>query len=70
MYYVPFGDADAVDQQLIFCQKVGIDIAAVIMEPIQGEAGAIVPPDDFWPRIREIPNDSGVLLIADEVQTG
>jgi putrescine aminotransferase len=40
------------------------------MEPIQGEAGAIVPPDDFWPRLREITRRYGVLLIADEVQTG
>jgi putrescine aminotransferase len=40
------------------------------MEPIQGEAGAIVPPDDFWPRIRKATRDYGVLLIADEVQTG
>ena len=40
------------------------------MEPIQGEAGAIVPPDDFWPRIREATKKHGTLLIADEVQTG
>jgi putrescine aminotransferase len=40
------------------------------MEPIQGEAGAIVPPDDFWPRIRQATQHYGVLLIADEVQTG
>jgi putrescine aminotransferase len=40
------------------------------MEPIQGEAGAIVPPDDFWPRIREATRHYGTLLIADEVQTG
>jgi len=40
------------------------------MEPIQGEAGAIVPPEDFWPRLREITRRYGVLLIADEVQTG
>ncbi len=40
------------------------------MEPIQGEAGAIVPPDDFWPRIRKATKEHGVLLIADEVQTG
>ena len=40
------------------------------MEPIQGEAGAIVPPDDFWPRIRKACDEYGALLIADEVQTG
>ncbi len=70
VYHVPFGDADAVEKQLDICQKVGVDIAACLFEPIQGEAGAIVPPDDFWPRIREITKHYGVLLIADEVQTG
>lgn len=70
VYHVPFGDADAVERQLEICHKVGIDIAAVLFEPIQGEAGAIVPPDDFWPRVREATKQYGVLLIADEVQTG
>ncbi|RCK76150.1 MAG: Putrescine aminotransferase [Anaerolineae bacterium] len=70
VYHVPFGDADAVERQLDICKKVGIDIAAVLFEPIQGEAGAIVPPDDFWPRVRELTKHYGVLLIADEVQTG
>jgi putrescine aminotransferase len=70
IYHVPFGDAGAVERQLEICHKVGIDLAAVLMEPIQGEAGAIVPPDDFWPRIREATRNYGVLLIADEVQTG
>ncbi|MBK8050895.1 MAG: aminotransferase class III-fold pyridoxal phosphate-dependent enzyme [Anaerolineales bacterium] len=70
VYHVPYGDAGAVEKQLDICQKVGVDIAAVLMEPIQGEAGAIVPPDDFWPRLREVTRAYGVLLIADEVQTG
>lgn len=70
VYRVPFGDADAVEKQLDVCNKEGVDIAAVMFEPIQGEAGAIVPPDDFWPRVREITNLYNVLLIADEVQTG
>ena len=70
VYHVPFGDADAVEQQLEICHKVGVDIAGVLMEPIQGEAGGIVPPDDFWPRLREMTRRYGVLLIADEVQTG
>ena len=70
VYHVPFGDAAAVERQLEICDQVGIGVAAVMMEPIQGEAGAIVPPDDFWPRIRKATKDHGVLLIADEVQTG
>lgn len=70
VYHVPFGDAAAVEQQLEICEKIGVGVAAVLMEPIQGEAGGIVPPDDFWPRIRAATNKHGTLLIADEVQTG
>ncbi|MBC7876594.1 MAG: aminotransferase class III-fold pyridoxal phosphate-dependent enzyme [Anaerolineales bacterium] len=70
VYHVPFGDADAVEKQLEICEKVGIGVAAVMFEPIQGESGAIVPPDDFWPRIRKATKKYNVLLIADEVQTG
>jgi putrescine aminotransferase len=70
VYHVSYGDADAVEQQLYIAREVGNDIAAVVMEPIQGEAGAIVPPDDFWPRLRQICDEYEVLLIADEVQTG
>lgn len=69
-FYVPFGDADALEKQLEICDKVGIEIAAFIAEPIQGEAGAIVPADDYWPRVRKICDRFEILLIADEVQTG
>lgn len=68
--HVPFDNADAVEQVLAAAKTVGDDIAAVIAEPIQGEAGAMVPSDDYWPRLREICNHYDVLLIADEVQTG
>ncbi len=68
--HVPFGNARAVEQALASAKTVGADIAAVVAEPVQGEAGAIVPPDDFWPRLREICDAYDVLLIADEVQTG
>jgi len=70
VYHVPFGDAEAVEKQLEICEKVGIGVAGVMFEPIQGEAGAIVPPADFWPRIRVATQKYGTLLIADEVQTG
>ena len=70
VFHVPYGDAGAVEKQLDICREVGVEIAAVLMEPIQGEAGAIVPPDDFWPRLREVTRAYGALLIADEVQTG
>jgi putrescine aminotransferase len=70
IHFVEFGDADAVIDELYKADATGKGIAAVIMEPIQGEAGAIVPPDDFWPRIRKACDEYGTLLIADEVQTG
>jgi len=70
VYHVPFGDAEAVEKQLEICEKVGIGVAGVLFEPIQGEAGGIVPPDDFWPRVREATKRHDTLLIADEVQTG
>jgi putrescine aminotransferase len=70
IYRVPFGDAEAVEEQLERCKREQIGIAAVMFEPIQGEAGAIVPPEDFWPRVRAATRQYGTLLIADEVQTG
>ncbi|MFQ5877554.1 MAG: aminotransferase class III-fold pyridoxal phosphate-dependent enzyme [Acidobacteriota bacterium] len=70
VYFVEFGDADEVEWQLKKARDIGLDIAAVVAEPVQGEAGAVVPPDDFWPRLREICDEYDVLLIADEVQTG
>jgi len=68
--FVEFGDAEAVEDELYKADATGKGVAGVIMEPIQGEAGAVVPPDDFWPRIRKACDEYGALLIADEVQTG
>lgn len=67
VYRVPFGDAAAVEEMLA---SHAAEIAAVVLEPIQGEAGAVVPPDDFLPRVRAACDAHDVLLIADEVQTG
>jgi ornithine--oxo-acid transaminase len=61
---VPFGDADAV------ADAIDDDTVAVLIEPIQGEAGIIVPPDHFLPRVREICTERNVLMIADEIQSG
>lgn len=62
--HVPFGDADALAKTL------DDNTAAVIIEPIQGEGGVIIPPDDFLPKVRQMCDEIGALLIADEVQTG
>jgi putrescine aminotransferase len=45
-------------------------VAAMIGEPVIGAGGVIVPPDDYWPRVRELLERHGILLIADEVVTG
>jgi len=45
-------------------------VAAIFVEPIQGEGGYLVPPDDFLPRLRELTKKHGILLVADEVQSG
>ncbi|MER3502257.1 MAG: putrescine aminotransferase [Candidatus Fervidibacterota bacterium] len=62
--HVPFGDKEALQR------VVDEETAAVIVEPIQGEGGVIVPPDDFLPFIRQVCDEVGALLIVDEVQTG
>jgi 4-aminobutyrate aminotransferase len=55
----------------IFVHLVAPDeVAAVIVEPIQGEGGYIVPPDVFLQRLRELTSRHGILLIVDEVQSG
>ena len=68
--HVPYGDADALEKQVASASFSGEEIAAVILEPILGEGGVIIPPDDYFPRVRKLCDRYGVLLIADEVQTG
>jgi len=59
-------ELDLTFHQLIYPDRV----AAIIVEPVLGEGGYIVPPPGFLPRLREITRQHGILLIADEVQTG
>jgi 4-aminobutyrate aminotransferase len=72
VYHVPFGnDGLAEIEDRVFKHLMPADeFAAVIVEPIQGEGGYIVPEDDFLPRLRELCDRHGILLIADEVQSG
>ncbi|HEX2863673.1 MAG TPA: aspartate aminotransferase family protein [Deinococcales bacterium] len=62
--HVPFGDLPALEALL------DDDTAAVILEPIQGEGGVILPPPGYLKAVRDLTAARGVLLIADEVQTG
>ncbi|MET9266100.1 ornithine--oxo-acid transaminase [Amycolatopsis sp. NPDC004079] len=61
---VPYGDAEAL--------KAAITprTAAVLMEPIQGEAGVVVPPEGFFAAVRRLCDENNVLMIADEIQSG
>jgi putrescine aminotransferase len=70
VHFVDYGDAKDMERELKKLTDLGEDIAAIILEPVQGEAGAVVPPDDYLPRIRQLCDEYGVLLILDEVQTG
>jgi len=62
--HVPFNDSKALKEM------IDQDTAAVIIEPIQGEGGIIVPSDEYLPEVRSLCDQYGALLICDEVQTG
>jgi len=68
--FVPYGDADALDQQMCVLEAVGQLPAAVVVEPVQGEAGGVAPPPGYLTRVREICTRHGALFIVDEIQTG
>ena len=61
---VEFGSAKAIEQ------AINENTAAVLIEPIQGEGGIIVPPENFLPEVREICSKNNVLMILDEIQSG
>lgn len=61
---VPYGDAEAVDA------AIDDTTVAVLVEPIQGEAGVLIPPDGWLADLRDVCHDNDVLLLADEIQSG
>ncbi|WP_233189161.1 ornithine--oxo-acid transaminase [Subtercola sp. Z020] len=61
---VPYGDAAALEA------AIDENTVAVLLEPIQGEAGIIVPPESYLPAVREVCTAKNVLMIADEIQSG
>lgn len=64
VFVAPYGDVDALSA------AVSSATAAIVLEPIQGEGGVIVPPEGYLARARSIADEHGALLILDEVQTG
>lgn len=61
---IPFGDSDALEN------AITPNTVAFMVEPIQGEAGVIIPPDGYLKKVREICTNNNVVLILDEIQTG
>lgn len=61
---LPYGDLDAVREAM------SQNVAGILVEPIQGEAGVVVPPEGFLQGLRELCDEHGAALIADEIQTG
>ncbi len=68
--HVPFNDVAALVDVLSTCHSTGEDVGAVLLEPIQGEGGVIIPSDDYLPAVRRLCDEYRALLIFDEVQTG
>ena len=65
-YRVPFNDADAIAEMA----KANSDIVAILVEPIQGEGGVVMPKSDYLNKVRAICDEHDMLLMLDEVQTG
>jgi len=68
--HVRYGVAEDVENAIKNLQAVGEKVAGVILEPIQGEAGVIIPPEGYLEKVRKICDETGVALVFDEIQTG
>jgi 4-aminobutyrate aminotransferase-like enzyme len=66
VHHVAFGSLAELERLL---SERGDRVAAVIGEPIQGNGGIVVPPDEFWPGVRRLTREHGALLVVDEIQT-
>jgi 4-aminobutyrate aminotransferase len=69
VYHAEYGSADSVEE-LFATVTAPEDVAAIVVEPVLGEGGYIVPPPEFLPRLRALSDHHGIMLIFDEVQTG
>jgi 4-aminobutyrate aminotransferase len=68
--HVPYGNHNYLENVVLKTTVNASEVAAIIVEPIQGEGGYIVPPADFLPGLEKIARKHGILLVADEVQSG
>ena len=69
-HYVPYNDAEAVETAITELDEGDRAVAAILLEPLQGEGGVRPGEIDYFKRIREICHENGILLILDEVQVG
>lgn len=68
--HAPYGNCDYIENVLFKTTVNPSEVAAIIVEPIQGEGGYIVPPPEFLPGLERIARRHGILIVADEVQSG
>jgi 4-aminobutyrate aminotransferase len=70
VHHTHFGDFEHLEQVLFKRLVSPSEVAAVVVEPILGEGGYVLPPDGWFPYLRELCDRHGILLVADEVQSG
>ncbi len=70
VHHAPYGDFDFIEGTIFRHLTDPADVAAIVVEPIQGEGGYLVPPDGWLAHLRRICDDHGILLVVDEVQSG
>jgi 4-aminobutyrate aminotransferase len=68
--HAPYGNVDYLENVLFKTTVNASEVAAIVVEAIQGEGGYIIPPPDFLPGLEKLARKNGILLIADEVQSG
>jgi 4-aminobutyrate aminotransferase len=70
IHHAPYGEANYLEQVLFRYEIMPAEVAAIFVEPILGEGGYIVPPPEFLPRLKELCQRHGILLVLDEIQSG
>lgn len=69
-YHAPYGEPGYIEGVIFKHLTPPEDVAAIVVEPIQGEGGYVVPPDGWLAELRSVCDEHGILLVADEVQSG
>jgi 4-aminobutyrate aminotransferase len=70
VYHAPYGEPGAIERTVFAHLTPPSDVAAIFVEPIQGEGGYLVPPAGWLAELRALCDEHGILLVADEVQSG